>query len=141
MLILSADDVRRAVPMSDAMDAVASAFAQLSNQQADVPLRPHVNVPPVEGVFLVMPAYLSGSGALGVKLLTLFLQNPERYQTPSINALVMLFDAKNGLPLALMDGGWLARTRERWRSLARARRRSLRRGRSARRGPSSASGW
>ncbi|HLV98404.1 MAG TPA: hypothetical protein VKT82_06965 [Ktedonobacterales bacterium] len=111
MLILSADDVRRAVPMSDAMDAVASAFAQLSNQQADVPLRPHVNVPPVEGVFLVMPAYLSGSGALGVKLLTLFLQNPERYQTPSINALVMLFDAKNGLPLALMDGGWLTALR------------------------------
>jgi ornithine cyclodeaminase len=135
MLILSADNVRRAVSMPEAMDAVASAFARLSSQQADVPLRPHVSVPPVDGVFLVMPAYLAGSGAgarvpkasesvetgfpqapaaggaLGVKLLTLFLQNPERYQTPSINALVMLFDTENGQALALMDGGWLTALR------------------------------
>ncbi len=111
MLILTADELRQAVPMSEAMEAVASAFVQLSNQQADVPLRPHVAVPPAEGVFLVMPAYLSGSGALGVKLLTLFPQNPERHRLPSINALVMLFDAENGLPLALMDGGWLTAQR------------------------------
>jgi ornithine cyclodeaminase len=116
MLILNAEEVRRAVPMPEAMDAVASAFAQLSSGQANVPLRPHVNVPPSEGLFLVMPAYLPGSGAgtpgaLGVKLLTLFLHNPERYQTPSINALVMLFDTENGQPLALMDGGWLTALR------------------------------
>lgn len=111
MRILSADGLHRAVPMNEAMDAVASAFAQLSNQQADVPLRPHVGVPPADGVFLVMPAYLAGSGALGVKLLTLFPQNPERHRLPSINALVMLFDDSNGLPLALMDGGWLTALR------------------------------
>ncbi len=111
MLILSADDVRRAVPMPEAMDAVASAFAQLSNQQAEVPLRPHVAVPPSDGLLLVMPAYLAESGALGVKLLTLFLHNPERHQLPSINALVILFDTDNGQPLALMDGGWLTALR------------------------------
>lgn len=111
MLILSAADVRRAVPMPEAMDAVASAFAQLSNQQAEVPLRPHVAVPPSDGLLLVMPAYLSESGALGVKLLTLFLKNPERHQLPSINALVVLFDTNNGQPLALMDGGWLTALR------------------------------
>jgi ornithine cyclodeaminase len=111
MLILSADDVRQAVPMSEAMDAVASAFAQLSNHQAEVPLRPHVAVPPSDGLLLVMPAYLSESGALGVKLLTLFLKNPERHQLPSINAVVMLFDTENGQPLALMDGGWLTALR------------------------------
>jgi ornithine cyclodeaminase/alanine dehydrogenase-like protein (mu-crystallin family) len=111
MLILTADNLRQAVPMPEAMEAVASAFAQLSSGQADVPLRPHVAVPPADGLFLVMPAYLAGSGALGVKLLTLFLHNPERHQMPSINALVMLFDADNGLPLALMDGGWLTALR------------------------------
>ena len=111
MLILSAEDVRQAVPMPEAMDAVASAFAQLSNDQAEVPLRPHVAVPPSDGLLLVMPAYLSESGALGVKLLTLFLHNPERHQMPSINALVILFDTENGQPLALMDGGWLTALR------------------------------
>ncbi len=111
MLMLTADDLRRAVPMGQAMEAVASAFAQLSAGQAEVPLRPHVAVPPADGVFLVMPAYLAGSGALGVKLLTLFPQNPEQHQLPSINALVMLFDTTTGLPLALMDGSWLTALR------------------------------
>ncbi|HEU5369124.1 MAG TPA: hypothetical protein VFU69_11695 [Ktedonobacterales bacterium] len=116
MLILSADGVRRAVTMSEAMEAVASAFARLSNQQADVPLRPHVAVPPADGLLLVMPAYLAGSGAgapgaLGVKLLSLYLHNPERHHLPSINALVLAFDTENGQPLALMDGGWLTALR------------------------------
>ena len=111
MLILTADDLRKAVPMEQAMESVASAFAQLSAGQADVPLRPHVAVPPEDGLLLVMPAYLAGSGALGVKLLTLFPHNAERHHLPTINALVLLFDTSNGLPLALMDGGWLTALR------------------------------
>ena len=111
MLIITADELRQSMPMNEAMEAVASAFAQLSNQQADVPLRPHVAVPPTDGLLLVMPAYLAGSGALGVKLLTLFPQNAERHHLPSINALVLVFDTDTGLPLALMDGGWLTALR------------------------------
>ncbi len=111
MLIINADELRQVVPMDATMEAVASAFAQLSNQQADVPLRPHLAVSPADGLCLVMPAYLAGSGALGVKLLTLFPHNPEQHRLPTINALVLLFDVENGLPLALMDGGWLTALR------------------------------
>jgi len=111
MLIITADDLGRAAPMDLAMEAVASAFAQLSGQQADVPLRPHLAVPPADGLCLVMPAYLAGSGALGVKLLTLFPHNPEQHGLPTINALVLLFDVENGLPLALLDGSWLTALR------------------------------
>lgn len=110
MLIITRDDLRRAVPMPLAIDAVTSAFAQLSNRQADVPLRPHVAIPPQQGLGLFMPAYLAGSGALGVKVLTLFPHNPER-GLPAINALVILLDTENGLPLALMDGGYLTALR------------------------------
>ncbi len=111
MLILSADDLRRAVPMEQAMEAVASAFAQLSGGQAEVPLRLRLAVPAQEGLALVMPAYLAESDALGLKLLTIFPHNQELHRLPVINALVLLFDAENGLPLALMDGGWLTALR------------------------------
>lgn len=39
MLILSRDDLRQALPMDQTMGAVAEAFAQISNREADVPLR------------------------------------------------------------------------------------------------------
>jgi ornithine cyclodeaminase len=114
MLIITRDELRRAAPMDAAIDAVTAAFAQLSAGMAEVPLRPHVAIPPAEGLHLVMPAYLAGMppapAALGVKALTLFPHNAER-GLPTINAVVMLFDTTNGLPLALMDGGYLTALR------------------------------
>jgi len=114
MLIITRDELRRAAPMDAAIDAVSSAFAQLSAGQAEAPLRPHVGIPPAEGLLLVMPAYLSGApsgpAALGVKALTLFPHNAER-GLPTINALVLLFDTTDGLPLALLDGGYLTALR------------------------------
>ena len=111
MLILTRADLERALPMEAAMEAVASAFAQLSSGEADVPLRLHLAVPPADGLALLMPAYLAGSSALGAKALTLFPHNTERHALPTISALVLLFDAETGVPVALLDGGYLTALR------------------------------
>jgi ornithine cyclodeaminase len=96
--------------MAAAISAVTAAFAQLSSGQAAVPLRPHIAIPPANGLGLVMPAYLAESGAFGVKVLTLFRNNPA-LGLPTINALVLLLDTTTGLPLALMDGSYLTALR------------------------------
>ena len=44
MRILSAADVRRALPMAGAIAGMKQAFAQLSTGQAEVPLRGRVDV-------------------------------------------------------------------------------------------------
>ena len=121
MLILTHDDLRRALPMEAAMEAVAGAFAAFSGGRADMPLRPRVAVPPQDGIALFMPAYLAGnggdggdtrdSGALGVKAVMVFPHNEQRHGLPAIAALVLLFDAANGQPLALLDGGYLTALR------------------------------
>jgi ornithine cyclodeaminase len=111
MLVITREVLRQAVPMSAAMDAVSAAFAQLSAQQTQVPLRPHLNIPPAEGLALIMPAYLAESNTLAVKLLTLFPHNLEQHHLPTINALVVLFDTSNGLPLALIEGSTLTALR------------------------------
>jgi ornithine cyclodeaminase/alanine dehydrogenase-like protein (mu-crystallin family) len=111
MLMLSGEDVRRAVPMASAIEAVAAAFAELADGQAALPLRTRVDMPTADGLALFMPAYLAGSGALGLKALTLFARNPTVRSLPSIAALVLLFDAGDGRPLALMDGGYLTALR------------------------------
>jgi alanine dehydrogenase len=48
-----------------------------------------------------MPAYLSSSGVLATKLVSLFPRNTDR---PTHQAVIVVFDAGNGSPLALMDG-------------------------------------
>ncbi len=116
MLVLSEDDLRRALPMEPAMDAVADAFAQLSAGQAHVPLRMRVPLPPGDGLALLMPAHLAGAtgseeAAFGVKALTIFPENPARFGLPAIAALVLLFDVQTGVPLALLNGGYLTALR------------------------------
>ena len=108
--ILSANDVRRALPMAEAIAAMKEAFAQLSTGRAATPLRARLDVAPHEGVTLAMPAYLSGSEALAVKVVSVFPQNAARDE-PTIYGLVMVMEAESGRPLAILEGGTLTAIR------------------------------
>lgn len=110
LLILSAADVRRALPMADAVEAMKLAFSQLSTGEADLPLRTVIATPRGNGSALLMPAFLSAGRQMGVKLLTLFPDNPG-HGLPLIHALMTVFDGETGRPLAVMDGGSLTALR------------------------------
>ncbi|HEX9373261.1 MAG TPA: ornithine cyclodeaminase [Roseiflexaceae bacterium] len=111
MLILSAADVRQAAPMPAAIDAVAAAFAQLSTGAATVPLRVPIAQPQHDAHTFFMPAHLAGSGALGLKVVSVFPHNQALHGLPSIHALVVLLDAETGRPVAAMDGTYLTALR------------------------------
>ena len=108
--ILSAADVRRALPMAAAIAGMKDAFAQLSAGTAHVPLRLRVSVPDPPGVSLVMPAYMQGSGDLAVKVVSVFNANPAR-GLPLIYGVVLALDPATGQPLALLEGGSLTAIR------------------------------
>jgi alanine dehydrogenase len=108
--ILSEADVRQAVTMAEAIQAVREAYVQLSAGQAVVPLRTPVPVDKREGVTLFMPAYLTASDALGAKIVSVFPGNLER-GLPTIHAVVVVVDAETGRPVAIMDGTYLTALR------------------------------
>jgi ornithine cyclodeaminase len=110
MRILSAQDVRLALPMAEAIEGMKQAFAQLSTGQAVVPLRGRVDVAPQSGTTLVMPAFLAQSNDLAVKVVSIFPGNSERGE-PTIYAAVLVLDAETGRPLALLEGGTLTAIR------------------------------
>ena len=101
--ILTREDVRRALPMGRAIEAMKRAFAQLSTGQADVPLRVGLDVPGHNGVTLFMPAYLSADDQMAVKIVSVFNDNPAK-GLPLIHAMVVVVDAVTGAPAAVMDG-------------------------------------
>lgn len=108
--ILSSDDVRKALPMKEAILGMKRAFTRLSSGQVEMPLRSRVTVPNQDGVLLTMPAALPEDGELAVKLVTVFGKNPSR-GFPLIHAAVIALDINNGRIKALMDGEVLTTVR------------------------------
>src|SRR5574342_710826 len=98
LTLLSAADLRTALPMPAAIAAMKSAFAELSTGQANVPLRTALPVPSHDGLTLFMPA-LAPTGGLGAKIVSIFPHNPERGK-PIIHGLVIMLDAATGEPVA-----------------------------------------
>ena len=112
MLILNAAEVRAALPMAQAIQAMKSAFTALRDGRAQVPLRTQLPIPPHEAVSLFMPAFVDDEAgqALAVKVVSVFPHNPQM-GLPLIHAAVMVLEAGTGRPLALMEGGSLTAIR------------------------------
>lgn len=110
MLILNADDVRRALPMRDAIEAMKQAFAALSSGRATVPARAHLQMDRNAGISLFMPAYVDSDDpaeqALTIKAVSLFNHNQSR-GLARIQAAVLMLDPATGCPIALLEGATL----------------------------------
>lgn len=108
--IFSGEDVVKALGMREAIDVVRDAFIQLSTQQAVVPVRMNLEMSKEKGRTLIMPVYLQKNRQVGVKVVTLMDENSEQ-GLPFIHAMLMVMDAGNGKPLALMNGEYLTALR------------------------------
>jgi ornithine cyclodeaminase/alanine dehydrogenase-like protein (mu-crystallin family) len=110
LLYLSPDDVRRALPMAAAIEAMRSAFKELGGGTVIMPPRLRLDAKEEQGVVLVMPSLSGGLSRLALKVLTLYENNPKA-GLPFIQALVILSDASTGTSLAILDGGALTALR------------------------------
>lgn len=108
--ILTGDDVRLALPMREAIEAMKDAYRQLSSGMASVPLRTRIELADQEGVALFMPALLDSTHDLAIKIVNVFPQNVQR-ELPTIHSVVVVIDPDTGRPLALIEGGALTAIR------------------------------
>ena len=110
MLALTREDVRRLVPMPDAIELMKTAFSELSAGRTVSPLRTVIPVAAHNGDALFMPAHVPGMDALGLKVVSVFKDNLAK-GLPVIHALVCLVDPETGQPLTIMDGTYLTALR------------------------------
>jgi ornithine cyclodeaminase/alanine dehydrogenase-like protein (mu-crystallin family) len=112
MLLLTAEDVRQALPMNEAIEAMKNAYASLSHGTAVVPLRTRLPLPDREALSLFMPAFVSSQqgDALAVKVVSLFPTNPGR-GLAYIQAAVLVLDPETGQAIALLEGSSLTAIR------------------------------
>ncbi len=102
--------VEEGVSMPEAIELMKEAFRSLSVGEAVVPLRVNLPQPAQNAQTLFMPVYLPSAEALGVKMVTIFRDNPVQ-NLPLIHGMMLVMDGTNGQPLALLDAEYLTALR------------------------------
>lgn len=112
MLVLTRADVESVLEMDDAIKAVEDGFRELARGNVIMPQRLATPVSPYDGLHLSMPVFVDGEpGALSIKIITVYSDNPARYELPAIQGVLLLYDAPTGRLLAMMDAEYLTAVR------------------------------
>ena len=109
MLVLKLHEVKEAISMGDAVEAIQGAFMTLSQGSAVVPVRHQIPVSE-QNTTLSMPAYLKDKGQLALKVISVFPTNQEK-NLPVVLGFITYMDSATGQLLAIMDGAYLTAVR------------------------------
>lgn len=106
MLVLSHDEVLKALPPEECAAAMAEVLVARERREAYMPLRMIVRPPGASGFMGLMPAWRAESAdersAFALKALCLIPDNPAR-GLDTHQGVVALFDGEIGVPLAILD--------------------------------------
>lgn len=110
--ILTETDLRRAIALDEeAVDCIEHAFHLLATKDVVMPPILSFHIPEHNGEVDVKTAYVPGIDSFAIKMSPGFFDNP-KLGLPSLNGLMVLFDAKTGIVRAvLLDNGYLTDVR------------------------------
>lgn len=97
-LILSSDDVRQLITISEVIEAVEQAFKRWATGEVQIPTKSYLVLN--KGDFRAMPAALKD--AAGIKWVSVYPENIS-IGLPTVMALLIYNDPETGYPLAIMD--------------------------------------
>jgi ornithine cyclodeaminase/alanine dehydrogenase len=122
LLYLSqADVVAAGVTMAEIIAALETAFRAKGEGRTEMPPKPGVHPGGGDNFIHAMPAYIPDLKSAGVKWVSGFPENYRRH-LPYIAGLLIWNDVETGLPLAVMDCGWITAKRTGAASAVAARR-------------------
>ena len=105
ILYLTEADVQQTLTVLEAVDLAelgieADAAGRVAGDKFYMPLGEAGFIKPFSG-------YMEGEELAFVKTFSFLPGNRERFGCPATSSMVMLFDAETGLPVCLMEGGWV----------------------------------
>lgn len=115
--LLTYDEVRYLVDMSDAVASVEKTFAGLADGTVINPTKVTLDLgenapwPPYEGFFNAMPAYIGYQDNAGIKWVGGLLGHRKEAGLPFICGMILLADPKLGIFRAVMDGKYITNLR------------------------------
>ncbi|MBI2042370.1 MAG: ornithine cyclodeaminase family protein [Candidatus Nealsonbacteria bacterium] len=109
MKIISEKEVKEIISaekIQQIIDVVEKGFADYAAGLIQMPPKQYLDFKEYQGDLRIMPCYSSVLKIAGTKIVNVHPQNPQK-GLPTVGAIVVLNDAKDGQPLAIMDAAWL----------------------------------
>jgi ornithine cyclodeaminase/alanine dehydrogenase-like protein (mu-crystallin family) len=107
VLVLREPEIRSLLDHVSCIAAIEAAFAAYAIGRAELPSVIHLDVPEAQGEIHIKAGYIHGGSAYAVKVASGFPSNPSLGQ-PANDGLVLVFDARTGVPIALLfDNGFI----------------------------------
>jgi ornithine cyclodeaminase/alanine dehydrogenase-like protein (mu-crystallin family) len=109
-LVLSADDVRRVLPVHECIEVMREAFVALAEGRATVPVRTALTVSDRDDRLLLMPAVMQRAGGesadawFGAKVLSVVPGNGAKGRD-SHQGVIVLFEGEYGSVVAMVEAG------------------------------------
>lgn len=107
--VIERSDLAALLSLDQCIEVIDACMRQVSLGSVELPLRWGVPVGK-QGAMGMMPGYLGEPACFGIKLVSLFPDNPA-HGFSSHAGLVVLFEPEFGQPIALMDAGYLTALR------------------------------
>ncbi len=106
IIILSQNEVKSCLPMSEAIRAVREAYIAFAKGRVKMPPVMHLDVSQYNGEVDIKSGYIEDLGLIGTKIASGFYDNYKLGLPPGI-AVIILMDLKTSMPVAIMDGTYV----------------------------------
>jgi alanine dehydrogenase len=103
--IITQQQIEEVLIMPDVISAVEDAYRLYSLKKVQLAPVISIDVEKHHGELDIKSGYEEDGDIIGVKLASGYWDNPEKFNLPSGLATILLIDGRNGVPLAVMDGG------------------------------------
>jgi alanine dehydrogenase len=103
-LILTDDEVKQLLSMSEVIEAVESAFKQKALGRVQMPAKIYLYYKKYNGDLRAMPTFLEDLDISAVKIANVHPDNPIKTDLPTVMAVIVLIDPATGAPIAIMGG-------------------------------------
>lgn len=110
MRLLTKQNIQSIFSMPQAIAACKQALSLYSAGNTTTPLRTVIDIPKQQAQSLFMPAYVDELNATGIKIVSIYPNNP-KLNKPVISAQMLLLDENTGEVCAMMDGTYLTQLR------------------------------
>ena len=102
VLIINGAEVHQLLPIEECMELMAETLVALNGGKAINPLRQVLRLPDSRGMLGMMPCYLDDLKAVGLKVVSVFLNN-NGSEHDSHQGAVLVFEAGHGCLMAIVD--------------------------------------
>jgi alanine dehydrogenase len=103
-LILTDDEVKKLLSLSEVVEAVELAFKQKGLGRVQMPAKIYLYYRKYGGDLRAMPAFLEDLGISAVNIVNVHPKNPTKNGLPTVMAVITLIDPSTGAPIAIMGG-------------------------------------